>query len=70
VTQQQNIGPELELISVSVKEAARRLGITPWTIYRMLDSGELEEMRVRGRRLVTYRSLKGLLPDLPEGVAW
>jgi excisionase family DNA binding protein len=57
----------LEPLAVSVKEAARLLGVHPWTVYRMLDDGEVEGAKIRGRRLVIYRSLVALtMPPAAE----
>lgn len=55
----------LEPLTVTVKEAARLLGVHPYTVYRMLDDGEVAEAKVRGRRLVVYRSLVALTVTPP-----
>lgn len=39
----------LEDGSVSAQEAARQLGVSVWTVYRMVDAGELAGHRVRKR---------------------
>lgn len=52
-------------LTVTVKEAARLLGVHPWTVYRMLDAGEVDEAKIRGRRLVVYRSLVALTEQAP-----
>ena len=51
---------QIEPLTVTVKEAARLLGVGPWTVYRMLDAKQIEETKIGGRRLVVYRSLVAL----------
>jgi len=37
---------------ISIKEAARRLSMTPWSVYQLCDAGEIASGHVDGRRLV------------------
>ena len=37
---------------LAVQEVARLLAVSQWTVYRMLQRGELRSVRVRSRRLV------------------
>jgi excisionase family DNA binding protein len=56
--------PELDPIYVSVKEAARILGVSTWLMYQKLDK-QIIESRYEGRkRLVSYASLKGYADSL------
>jgi excisionase family DNA binding protein len=47
--------------AVSGKEAARRLGISPRAVARLLASGELPSLRVGRRRLVPLGALERFL---------
>lgn len=51
---------------VSVKEAARRLSVTPWQVYRLCDSNELKSRYLGKRRLVDAESLREFASSLPE----
>ena len=58
--------PELDPIYVSVKEAARILGVSTWLMYQRLDQ-QLIESRYEGRkRLVVVKSLREYAAGLPE----
>jgi hypothetical protein len=58
--------PELDPIYVSVKEAARILGVSTWLMYQRLDS-QLIESRYEGRkRLVVVESLRKYAKALPD----
>lgn len=50
--------PELEPIYVSVKEAARILGVSTWLMYQKLDAQAIESRYEGRKRLVSYASLK------------
>lgn len=53
-------------IFTSVKEAAHMLGLTPWTVYQLLDK-QLIESRYHGRRrLVVVESLREYAESLPS----
>ena len=48
-------------LSVGVKTAARLLDVSERTVKRMIADGRVKSHRVRGRRLVSYQSLKNLI---------
>lgn len=52
-------------IFVSVKEAARMLSLTPWSVYQLLDAGEIESRYHGKRRLVVMTSLEAYAANLP-----
>lgn len=60
----------LEPLAVTVRQAAATLSVSDRTIRRMLDSGELVGVRIRGACRVQYASLKRLCrveePTMPE----
>lgn len=56
-------------IFVSVKEAARILGISPWSCYQLLDQQAIDSRYHGRRRLVVFDSLRRYaeaLPNYPE----
>ncbi len=59
-------------ITVSVKDAAQMLGISPWSMYKLLDDGAVESRYHGRRRLVPVKSLAAYaetLPTTPEPAA-
>ena len=52
-------------IFVSVKEAARILGLTTWTVYKLLDEQEIASQYQGRRRLVVFTSLREYAMALP-----
>jgi len=50
-----------EKLAVSIKVAAQILDVSPRTMKRMVADGRVKSHRVRGRRLVSYASLKQLI---------
>lgn len=55
----------LDPIFVSVKDAARMLACSPWTVYQLLDSGAIAS-RYHGRsRRVVLASLREYAEQLP-----
>ena len=58
-------GEGLDPIFVSVKEAARALGISPWSCYQLLDSQQIESRYHGRRRLVDVKSLRKYAASLP-----
>jgi excisionase family DNA binding protein len=50
--------PVEERLAVSVKEAARLLGISPEVAYRAVQEGEIPSIRIGGRILVPRAGLE------------
>jgi excisionase family DNA binding protein len=57
---------ELDPIYVSVKEAARILGVSTWLMYQRLDQQAIESRYEGRKRLVSYASLKDYAAAMPE----
>jgi excisionase family DNA binding protein len=60
---------EIQPIFVSVKEAARILGLTTWSVYQLLDQQKIASQYHGRRRLVRVESLRDYadsLPDVPQ----
>ena len=55
----------LEPIFISVKEAARILGITPWQVYKRCDEKAIESRYEGRRRLVRLESVRAYADGLP-----
>lgn len=53
-------------LAVTVRQAAQALAVSDRTIRRLLSSGELVEVRVRGARRVQYASLEAVGHADPE----
>lgn len=45
-------------IFLSIKDAAGVLGVSPWSVRRLLDESEIADTWIGGRRLVVLRSLE------------
>ena len=58
--------PDLDPIYVSVKEAARILGLSPWSIYQKLNDQQIESRYDGRKRLVVVESLRKYAASLPE----
>lgn len=58
--------PELDPIYVSVKEAARILGVSSWLMYQRLDAQAIESRYEGRKRLVSMESLRKYAAALPE----
>lgn len=56
----------LDPIFVSVKEAARAVNVSPWTMYQLLDAQEVEGRYQGRRRLVVVESLREYARNLPN----
>lgn len=52
-------------IYVSVKEAARMLGLSTWAVYQKLDQQVIESRYDGRKRLVVVESLRKYAADLP-----
>lgn len=48
----------MEQLTCSIKEAIRTTSLSQATIYRMIGRGEIETVKLGGRRLVKISSLK------------
>jgi excisionase family DNA binding protein len=48
----------MDPLLISVQEAARMLSIGRTSIYQLMNSGELETMKLGRRRLITIESLR------------
>jgi excisionase family DNA binding protein len=57
--------PPLDPIFVTVKEAARLLGISPWSCYQLLKSDEIDSRYIGRRRLVVLASLTEYAANAP-----
>lgn len=57
--------PELDPIYVTVKEAARILGLSTWSIYSKLDAQEIASRYDGRKRLVVLESLREYAAGLP-----
>ena len=55
----------LDPIFVSVKDAARLLGLSTWVCYKLLDEGRIESRYEGRRRLVSVESLREYAASLP-----
>ena len=51
----------MEQISTSIKDAARALGLGRTKIYQLINSGDLEVVRIGRRTLVKARSIRALI---------
>lgn len=52
-------------IFVSVKEAAQALGLTTWSVYKLLDEQKIASQYHGRRRLVNVESLREYAESLP-----
>lgn len=52
-------------IFISVKQAAHRLGISPWSCYQLLDEKKIDSRYHGRRRLVRVDSLIAYADNLP-----
>lgn len=50
-----------EVLLVAIPEAARMLGISRSSVYRLLDQGKLATVKMNQRRLVTVASIRALV---------
>lgn len=57
---------QIRPITVSVKEAARLLGVSPWTIRKRCVEGSIESRFEGTRRLVDFGSLEQYAKSLPS----
>ena len=52
---------EVEVLAVNVREAARRLGVSPRTIATLIARGELVSRKIGRRRVVPVEALEKFL---------
>lgn len=52
-------------ITVTVKGAAQMLGLSNWSVYKLLDQGKVESRYKGTRRLVVVESLREYVAGLP-----
>lgn len=52
-------------IFITVKEAAQTLAISDWTMYQILNRGDVASQYQGRRRLVSYSSLQDYAASLP-----
>lgn len=57
--------PDTEPITVTVKEAARRTGLSNNTIYTLANKGEIESVYFGRKRLIKFASLRSYMDALP-----
>jgi len=57
--------PDTDRLLISVKEAAERLSLTPWSVYKLLDADEIKSAYQGRRRYVLVSSLAEYVDRLP-----
>lgn len=57
--------PQDERLLIPVKEAADRLSVTPWSVYKLLDDKVIEGRYQGRRRYVVVSSLREYVENLP-----
>lgn len=55
------IPPPTPPLACSINEAARRTGLSRSTLYRLMDSGQLDHVKIGGRRLIPEDALHALI---------
>ena len=58
-----------EPILCSIKDAATRLGVTPWSVYKLADDQRIRTVYQGRRRYVVVESLHEYVDSLPTEVA-
>lgn len=58
--------PQSGPILMSVKEVARTLSISPWSVYQLCEQKKLRSVYFGKRRLVDAESVKAFAGELPE----
>lgn len=53
--------PFEQRFACSIPDACEAIGVKRTTLYRLLDEGRVESVRLDGRRLIVVRSLRGLV---------
>lgn len=62
------MGDDTKLL-ITVKEAADRVSITPWSMYRLLDEQRIASVYQGRRRYVVVESLNQYVSELPTQAA-
>jgi excisionase family DNA binding protein len=65
-----NAIPEPETGVYNKEEAAQRLGVSPRTVGRLIDDGDLECKRIRGRITITEEQLQAYLAGQETLFGW
>jgi excisionase family DNA binding protein len=60
VTSWKEVSPVMDTLH-TVEQAAQRLGVSVWTIYRLARTGQLASIRLGRRRLFAERDLEELI---------
>ena len=55
----------LEPFAVSIKDAARCLGVSEWTVKQYVREKKLDAVKAGCRTLIVYKSMKRLFRSLP-----
>jgi excisionase family DNA binding protein len=55
--------------TISIKETRKALGLGRTTIYKLLATGQLQRVKIRGRTLVTVSSIELLVDQACNGGA-
>lgn len=55
---------------LTVPEVSKLLRVSIWTVYREMHSGRLKSKKLRGRRLISRRSLTEFIENLDDGGIW
>lgn len=51
----------MEVLTVSVRDAAKSIGVSRATLYNWMNEGKIDAVRVGGRRLIKVDSLRRLV---------
>lgn len=58
-----------ETLAITVKRGTEILGIGPTKIYELIAAGAIESVKIGGRRLLVYESLKRLVDRSKQAAA-
>lgn len=62
----QNESETDDQMMLSVRETCKRLGVSKWTIYRLMEAGKLASVKIGSRRLVPQRAMMEFIRQLEE----
>lgn len=57
----------MQEIAIGVKDAARAVGISPWTMRTLIRQGKIRAVRICRRVLIEPSELKRLIEQAPQG---